>query len=577
MDPAADLLKWSRELPASDVQDPLGVGLRGAARLSNLLLFCITSVTPRARYYSFLPWCVEDAARIDPAGEVRAAVAVREKLLTLGSVSYHGGDSCDGGSLIGVRQAQKILPGRAAVELRSADLGRTSALATYRFSLVNLGLLRSGEPPTDPDETDGEEETAEHVPRTIELTDLGERVAGAYGRVVSPVRPPRLSSGVAQPVSELAKFGERGCLCGVSVEDASDRPILEDLLFARIGFTGRSHARRRDSLVLLLDLSRQLGDAGLPLDERTFAHAVYRRRVTSAESTVEVRLHRRLEDVAERWRMFQLHHFLGVALEGMFSWVVTNLGEGGVGGMRVGELLAYVSSPAAAGVLSGLAKQEVFPDPAAFSPAGFFSAVGNGDPAGVLPLQAPSLGPGVDPALACGEFGLEEAVKDRRHLHSPGGLIAPAALLALTLVRTRPWLETPHGRWLSSDAVLKDPYLDLLPPTVLRMADTDVPGWWDRPWRDLVEFAVRRCVVRQHITLSYEKTAEGDRCLLAEDGDRLWATGSYDTIRLGNARLPSALRILTDLGLLDPGGGDEPARITDRGLTVLDAELREAA
>ena len=54
------LLRWSEHVPISDVQDPLGLSLRGSARLASRLLYCITSITPRARYFSFIPWCVRN-------------------------------------------------------------------------------------------------------------------------------------------------------------------------------------------------------------------------------------------------------------------------------------------------------------------------------------------------------------------------------------------------------------------------------------------------------------------------------------------------------------------------------------
>jgi len=61
--PELTLLRWSEHVPASDVQDPLGLSLRGSARLASQLLYCITSITPRARYFSFIPWCVLDWRR----------------------------------------------------------------------------------------------------------------------------------------------------------------------------------------------------------------------------------------------------------------------------------------------------------------------------------------------------------------------------------------------------------------------------------------------------------------------------------------------------------------------------------
>ena len=37
------LLRWSDYVPASEVTDPLGLGLRGSTRLASLLLYCITA------------------------------------------------------------------------------------------------------------------------------------------------------------------------------------------------------------------------------------------------------------------------------------------------------------------------------------------------------------------------------------------------------------------------------------------------------------------------------------------------------------------------------------------------------
>jgi hypothetical protein len=45
------LLRWNKELPSASAADPLGLNLRVSARLANELLHCITSITPRARYY----------------------------------------------------------------------------------------------------------------------------------------------------------------------------------------------------------------------------------------------------------------------------------------------------------------------------------------------------------------------------------------------------------------------------------------------------------------------------------------------------------------------------------------------
>lgn len=54
------LIHWTKELPRASDADPLGLELRASARISSELLHCITSITPRARYYAFFPWALHD-------------------------------------------------------------------------------------------------------------------------------------------------------------------------------------------------------------------------------------------------------------------------------------------------------------------------------------------------------------------------------------------------------------------------------------------------------------------------------------------------------------------------------------
>lgn len=53
-------MHWTKEQPRASDADPLGLELRVSARLADELLYCITSITPRARYYAFFPWAMQD-------------------------------------------------------------------------------------------------------------------------------------------------------------------------------------------------------------------------------------------------------------------------------------------------------------------------------------------------------------------------------------------------------------------------------------------------------------------------------------------------------------------------------------
>src|SRR5438552_17916736 len=99
------LLAWTKMVPRLEGQDPLGVNLRVSARLSSQLLHCVTSITPRGRYFSFFPWCIRSTDSSEDADRFRQAMRMRETALTLGSVLHHEGQACVGGALVGSKEA----------------------------------------------------------------------------------------------------------------------------------------------------------------------------------------------------------------------------------------------------------------------------------------------------------------------------------------------------------------------------------------------------------------------------------------------------------------------------------------
>src|SRR5262249_19541551 len=110
------LLGWSEHVSSSDVQDPLGLSLRGSARLGSRLLHGIISITPRARYFSFIPWCCFDYQNRDKGKShalgVRDATLLRENALTLACVTHDRCDqdgTCKGGAFVSNREAKRWL------------------------------------------------------------------------------------------------------------------------------------------------------------------------------------------------------------------------------------------------------------------------------------------------------------------------------------------------------------------------------------------------------------------------------------------------------------------------------------
>lgn len=573
--PTRMLLRWSEHVPASDVQDPLGLGLRGSTRLASRLLFCITSITPRARYFSFIPWCIQDWQQHEKgqgfALGLRDAIALREKALTLGCVAHHEGKPCAGGALVGSDNVAKwFAKGQSEIDLRKLPFAKNPALGAYFNSLVNLGFFVTEDDLAASDEL---EEDATLTFDDLELSELGRQLADGYGSQIARLDSVRSVSSPRRhcTVRSLSELGKRGGLCELADSTAADRQLLRDIFFAQIKFKGESHRVRNRSLCLILDLCRQLNDDNWILSEAVFGSSVYFGEVVSEEEErIEIEWPNSLIDIATRWRMFYFHHYMSVALESMFSWLVTQVSDKGLAGASVRELSEVLDSKAVQKPLADLLGVAV---PAKFGESTlsdfFRAAVGS-----FKELDAPTsrhIDEQLRPTLSLSEDWLEDAIRSRTHLRSPAGLAVPMVLLVLTLARYAQWEGTNYGNWLATAST--DPYLDLVPPALTTGLNRRFGRWWTCKWKELAEFVLGRYVVQQHQSMSYEKTAKGDRCLLQVDDGKITTRPNevFEKIGMGNPRFRSAVRILTDLGLL--AEDDDMTTVTTDGKWLLDEEL----
>lgn len=572
------LLRWSDHVPASDVQDPLGLGLRGSTRLASRLLYCITSITPRARYFSFIPWCVFDHRDREKgkahALGLRDGIIIREQALTLACIAHHEGEPCSGGGLVGSRDAKKwFATGVKEANFRKMKkFSKNPALGAYLNSLVNLGLFV-----TDAERPDSDEEEAapDITFDGIELSALGLDLAKRFDRKTGGLATVKhiASKDRCCSVDDLAEFGRYGGLCELSQKGSADRELLRDIFFALVGTKGESHPVRRQSLLLTLDLFRQFSADDRQLTEGGFAGAVYYGEVAKDESRLAVAVPPQLQDIATRWRMFYFHHFMSVALEGLFSWLVSQVASCGLAGETVAAMVAQLKEPSLRKNLSESLGVEL---PLAFAdltPSGLLALAGV--PAGPLDVAVSrSLDAAVPSLSGFAEDALEDLIRSNDHLYSSAGLALPMILLSVTLARYYRWEATSYGQWLASAA--NDPYLDLVPPLVTTGLARRFGSWWTTPFADLTAFVLSRYVVQQHQSMSYEKTWTGERCLLQVDGPKIVSTGGFDKIGLGNPRLRSAIQILTDLGLIEE---DEEGvtRPTSEGEAFLGNELPKEA
>jgi len=181
------LLRWTKHVPSSDVGDPLGLNLRVSARVAAQLLHCITSITPRARYYSFFPWSVFDYRRRTEGQNDRTslveAIRHRENALTTGCVLHHQGHACERGGLVGSEKAIEQYDRLRANEIDVARLRlvKNGAFGAYFGSLINLGFFEQTDGASLSDEASDEQVDSIN---DLKLTELGRQVAEKYDAMV---------------------------------------------------------------------------------------------------------------------------------------------------------------------------------------------------------------------------------------------------------------------------------------------------------------------------------------------------------------------------------------------------------
>jgi hypothetical protein len=512
-------------VPVVEGKDPLGLSGRVSNRLAGQLLHCITSITPRARYFSFLPWCVADyrqhqkGTRQDDG--LDEAIRLRERALTLGCIAHHDGRPCVGGRLVGSEKGQAWYEkrGRSQPNLTKLFFAKNPALYAYYASLVNLGTFVEREG-VELDEAGEVENTFSFD--DLELTPLGQALAECYGNAVKnvacvrkiPTRPDDCS------VNELAAWGARGGLCELTA-DGPDLEILRDLFFCRKGKSVAANGLRRDSLVLLLELVCQSAGDNSGLNTETFNDVVYFGETTSdytGKDRVAVRIPHALQEIANRWRMFHFHYYLSVALETLFVFVVRQAREAGLRGVSHAELLAGLNSAA--------------------TQKSLVQRLGSALPRRFLQMTPREIAGICGVSLAAADVAASETFDQNVRILHP----------------------------------LSESRLDYL---IRAEAGFDTT-FWNTPWNELGTFIVNRFVVRLHETLSFEKSSVQAKAFFQSDQHRLyWRNLHYDAIAVANSRLGSALQVLTDLGYIqrDPDARDL-YRLSPGGKRCLELELR---
>jgi len=325
--------------------DPLGMD-RVSDRITNELLMGITSMTQRARYYSFYTWAVYNvnkSSKISKFGEFAKAFYDRERAFMMACIAHKETSTdpkLDHSGILGSIKGQQIWRGsknnvKMSFRFLANRLGGYGYY--YRASLFNLGLT-----------------TTEEVRDVV--TELGESLAITFERSIRNTEYfKKYVEKDIIPKRVLLEYGKKCCLCLLK-ENVMERELLKEILF---GLTPELkdktlHKNRRETLSLILYLIHQASIQHLELDEENFCNAAYFRQIVKDGRVIDLDIPDYFYDIIMRWRIFTSHDFFSYACESLFSAFLRTLEKYGQTGISLENFFSMISDDKSVEVLSSL-------------------------------------------------------------------------------------------------------------------------------------------------------------------------------------------------------------------------------
>ncbi|KXB02223.1 hypothetical protein AKJ43_02205 [candidate division MSBL1 archaeon SCGC-AAA261D19] len=271
--------------------------------MSESLLPGITTITPRARYYSFYAWSLWDIQRGRDEVDQATGLYQRDRDYAL-ACSLHEKIKRDHDTITGGGPARKQLSkfeGENKISTNFRHLqARRGGYDAYSSPISSLKILNAQYDPP-------------------KLTKIGKRLAESFEERVEETDYPKYVGKDKIPTEVLKQYAKRCCLCNLP-SSAKERDILIRLLL------DKSSPLRRGSLLGLLTLIREID-----IDPRklptAFLDATYFQCCNSENGYVSINFPKNLEKVTSYWRVYRVDEYIGFAFRALFSAILRELDD----------------------------------------------------------------------------------------------------------------------------------------------------------------------------------------------------------------------------------------------------------
>gem|GEM_PF-5189391 len=538
------LAQWSAKVICSTSRDPLGLANRVSQRLVNQLLFGITAIGRRARYYSYSLWAIHDVmTRENPSSnrELTEGIYWRDAAFAVACLLHHADQNLDLDGVVGKTECINYLrPGKNTIDLgeiqhiKSDEEGGFGL--NYKGSLINLSFFTP--------------RYLDNLSREVVYDVSNDKAIRAmlqrFHAIVKDTVFYReyACSRKSVPMKVLEEFGQHVCLCRLHSSSGTERDILRDILFERTNGINIQPSFRPDSLRLLLDCASLCSRQGLPFTERQFRCMTYYGQCLcntdiAPSKAKSFRLNERFLDISNRWRVFFLHHYFSLALEGLLVIVLETLSEHSGKGLTIAQIIRMLKDGGIEKSLCQLMRLKT------------------------VRLETTTLGQllnvveqrlaydGSDPwnLMSADSVMSEECLTGelRAAIRSSRPEAAARCLLVMFLLLERCFRLKSHERYwgwaMNASQEQKD-----ISALMMYLHFSHKQDWRLLSLERFLEVLLARFVVEQHEMMVPEKT--GDTSWLTWDNGHIYFENSFDGPSPGNSRFESARQILCDLGLM---------------------------
>jgi len=293
--------RWNQSLELSQqMSDPLGLS-RVSEWIVGEILPGITTLTTRARNYSFYCWALQDIIEKNKGKKfvnLGEEITRRETAFVISSILH---DCRKDVSPIGVRKAKRILDesDEDTVNVNFSVLqNRYGAFGQYyRSAMENLGLIINTSKFSIP-------------------TKVGMELGKSYRNWIENTeyyRNYRERNNIPKKV--LEGYGEKAAVCEIKSNKKERELLLKTFLGENPEDKGAKYSRR-DTIILVLRGIESCYKYNIKFDDEIFRNIIYFNQITDEEPH-EISIDG-LEDALSRWRLFQFHEYLTLSLETLF-------------------------------------------------------------------------------------------------------------------------------------------------------------------------------------------------------------------------------------------------------------------